>query len=521
VAGRDGDSIDLAHRPDFRLGDLTVRPGVRQILRDDGTEEVLEPRVMQVLVALADAGGGIVSRDDLSRRCWEDRIVGDDAINRVISRLRRSAEGIGAGAFRIETITKVGYRLLAAGPSGDVASLPPRHDPETPISRRTLIGGASVLAAAGLGGWALLHRASPPARKALRAPVAGLMAQGMASLRQADTEGNVQAIGLFRQVVALTPDYADGWGTLAFAYASAAHGRSAEHGGEMAQRCREAADRAIAIDPKNGYARAARVLVEQRIGRWSERERSLRAALADNPDEGLLRGALAAVLASAGRYRETADLLDREASTQLPTPALIYTQAQALWAAGRLEDADRVLARGLDLFPTHFAVWFTNFYILLFTGRAAEALALGRNRDGWPTGIPEDNFNQVIAVAEAVRSGEPGAIDRAIAMNLDAAHRGAGFAENTIQFAAFTRRLDEAFRVANGYFFGRDFDVADVRFTTQQGAYTRLGDRRTYILFLPSTAPMRSDPRFGKLVAELGLERYWREAGVLPDYRTG
>ena len=45
---------------------------------------------MQVLVALAAADGAIVGRDDLTRRCWEGRVVGEDAINRVISRLRRS-----------------------------------------------------------------------------------------------------------------------------------------------------------------------------------------------------------------------------------------------------------------------------------------------------------------------------------------------------------------------------------------------------------------------------------------------
>ncbi|MDO6415979.1 winged helix-turn-helix domain-containing protein [Sphingomonas sp. BIUV-7] len=498
-----------------------MRPALRQLAREDGTDEILEPRVMQVLVALAEAEGAIVSRDDLSHCCWEGRIVGDDAINRVISRLRRSAEGIGARSFRIETITKVGYRLRVAGQRDPkAASVPPRRaQGALPDRRGVIAGGALIAAAAGLGGWAVIRHRAGPSTVTLPPQVAGFMAQGMASLRQADPEGNVQAIGFFRQAVTMAPDYADGWGALAYVYANAARGRAAEHSGEMAQRCREAADRALSIDPKNGNARAARVVVMPRIGNWAERERMLRAAMPDNPDNGLLRVALAGLLASVGRYRETANLLDREASLQLPTPALVYTHAQALWAAGRLEEADRVLVRGAELFPTHFAVWFTRFYILLFTGRIDEALVLGRNRDGWPNGIPESNFRQVIAVAEAVHSGEPVAIDRALAMNIEAAHSGAGFAENMIQFAAFTQRLDDAFRVANGYYFGRDFDVADVRFTAQQGAYTRLGDRRTYILFLPSTAPMRSDPRFSRLVAELGLERYWQEAGVLPDYR--
>src|SRR3546814_6836414 len=67
---------------------------------------------MQVLLALAEARSEIVRREDLTERCWEGRIVGEDAINRVLSRLRRVAEGIGEDSFRIETITKVGYRLV-------------------------------------------------------------------------------------------------------------------------------------------------------------------------------------------------------------------------------------------------------------------------------------------------------------------------------------------------------------------------------------------------------------------------
>ena len=67
---------------------------------------------MQVLVALAGANGEILSRDDLIQACWEGRIVSENAIDRVISKLRRLAETVAGGSFHIETITKVGYRLL-------------------------------------------------------------------------------------------------------------------------------------------------------------------------------------------------------------------------------------------------------------------------------------------------------------------------------------------------------------------------------------------------------------------------
>jgi hypothetical protein len=55
---------------------------------------------MQVLVALAQAQGAVVSRDSLIARCWEGGYVGEDAINRAIWRLRKLAESGGDFAVR-------------------------------------------------------------------------------------------------------------------------------------------------------------------------------------------------------------------------------------------------------------------------------------------------------------------------------------------------------------------------------------------------------------------------------------
>jgi adenylate cyclase len=101
--------VDLAHEPAFRLAAVNVRPATREVLGGDGLREVLEPRVMQVLVALARRRGEVVSRDELIHACWRGRIVGDDAVSRCISALRRLAAAFGGMA--IETIARVGYRL--------------------------------------------------------------------------------------------------------------------------------------------------------------------------------------------------------------------------------------------------------------------------------------------------------------------------------------------------------------------------------------------------------------------------
>src|SRR5690349_6542545 len=124
--------IDLAREPDFALGASRVSPSTREVLR--GSErELLEPRLMQVLVALFQANGRVVSRDELIARCWEGRIVGEDAINRAISRLRRLSEVDHEASFQLETIPRVGYRLMPAGmppaPVEGAASTPPAPAP--------------------------------------------------------------------------------------------------------------------------------------------------------------------------------------------------------------------------------------------------------------------------------------------------------------------------------------------------------------------------------------------------------
>jgi len=106
--------IALAHEPPFALGRLRLLPPTREIIVADGTRTVVEPRVMQVLIALARADGAIVTRVALTASCWDGRIVGEDAINRVISRLRQAGVETG-GVFRVETVTRIGYRLIIDG----------------------------------------------------------------------------------------------------------------------------------------------------------------------------------------------------------------------------------------------------------------------------------------------------------------------------------------------------------------------------------------------------------------------
>lgn len=153
--------MNLAREPGFRLGNLEVRPSTRELIHPGGRES-LEPRVMSVLIRLARANGEVVTRDDLSADCWDGRIVSDDAINRVLSRIRKLSDLTGGRDFTLETITKVGYRLVAAqAAEAGIAPAPPPSSapaPARPDRRWLLVAVATLVVLVLGGGWWLATR---------------------------------------------------------------------------------------------------------------------------------------------------------------------------------------------------------------------------------------------------------------------------------------------------------------------------------------------------------------------------
>jgi DNA-binding winged helix-turn-helix (wHTH) protein/TolB-like protein/Tfp pilus assembly protein PilF len=149
--------IDLAHEADFALGQAVARPSQCEVIVQ-GRAIRLQPRVMQVLVALVRAGGEVVSREELVASCWGGLSIGDDAISRCIGRLRRLARDEALGSFTIETIARIGYRLAVSG-AADAAAPISRTSRRTPMWRlgamtlAVLLLGAGTWLALGRPGW--------------------------------------------------------------------------------------------------------------------------------------------------------------------------------------------------------------------------------------------------------------------------------------------------------------------------------------------------------------------------------
>ena len=94
----------------FQMGPWSVMPE-RGLLRLDGDEKHIEPLVMDVLVALAECQGDVLSNDQLIDKAWGGRAVTDDVIVRCIAVLRRNLGDKARDPEYIENIPRRGYRL--------------------------------------------------------------------------------------------------------------------------------------------------------------------------------------------------------------------------------------------------------------------------------------------------------------------------------------------------------------------------------------------------------------------------
>jgi TolB-like protein/DNA-binding winged helix-turn-helix (wHTH) protein len=111
---------------DFRVGPWLVAPSLNSI-SCKGTSVHLEPKVMEVLVCLAQHAGETLPKETLFHTVWPDTFVTDDVLKHAISELRRVFEDDAREPRIIETIPKRGYRLVApVEPLNGAENFPPQ-----------------------------------------------------------------------------------------------------------------------------------------------------------------------------------------------------------------------------------------------------------------------------------------------------------------------------------------------------------------------------------------------------------
>jgi TolB-like protein/DNA-binding winged helix-turn-helix (wHTH) protein/Tfp pilus assembly protein PilF len=114
----------------FALGTCIADPARNELRMGDRAVH-LEPRVMDVLRALAERPDRVVSRTELIDSVWGQAAGSDEALSRAISLIRRALSELGIAETYIQTVPKRGYTLRVPVARAE-AGPPPVRDRQTP-----------------------------------------------------------------------------------------------------------------------------------------------------------------------------------------------------------------------------------------------------------------------------------------------------------------------------------------------------------------------------------------------------
>lgn len=103
--------MNLQSKESFHLGDRIVYP-LQGVVTHDGKPVHLQPKVMSVLLCLAEQAGEVVTREEIVRQVWKGRAVSDESLTRCISELRLALGDHPKLPEFLQTIPKIGYRLV-------------------------------------------------------------------------------------------------------------------------------------------------------------------------------------------------------------------------------------------------------------------------------------------------------------------------------------------------------------------------------------------------------------------------
>ena len=361
------------------------------------------------------------------------------------------------------------------------------HETADAVAARQAAVGASQVVRCGLWGASSYHRPMPDQALALYLKWCNEHWGG-------STNPNAELDAARRVTVAL-PDFSFGWS----AFALAAVPLAAEHSSEAARLREEAtaaARRSMELDSQNpeGYMALAGLLP---LNRYVEREKLLKKALSVRPTEcGCERQAYGDFLASVGRMEEAVEQYERARDMRPLAPFSNLRFAQALYVVGRNDEADRVLAATLELWPDATSLRLLKMKSALWTRRYDEAIAVLEQASDLPL---TSTKRRTLAAAFGALKGE------------DPAMRAKSIAELE-GFAIDPRHND---RLVVGVLAALGARESALRAAASLVRTRGLFD--TEVLFEPNLAAARGEPAYAELVRRFGLTDYWRSARNAPD----
>lgn len=416
---------------------------------------------MQVIAELMRADGKPLSRDDLSRRCWQNRAVSDDALNRAVAKARRDLRATAGAAVVLETIRGVGYRLCEGAQSSMRPAL------------------------------------------SLIVPAMDLETRALAAMFEGTREGFGLAVHYLTQAITERPTDGPLHGSLAMAHVLSLPVEQNDVP-LVAARAREAALQAQALQAGEGRSLAALASLEPTFGRWAEKDVILRDALGRAPaGTAPLIFQRVLFLASIGAVADAAALVEPLAESAPLVPWIQSARAHLIAATGRLDEAVVVARAAFARWPRDRLAWQTLFHLALSAGRTVEALELIRNgAEGSNLTAVERHLATDLGGAIATPSaGRSAAVLDAYAQ---AFARSQTLAEQAVLAAAHLGAADRAIGFLQRLY-GEPipFDRGSIAFP--KIGLTHPDERSTAVLFVQPMRAVRKHRAFPAILGSVGL----------------
>ncbi|GEM_PF-3492491 len=264
------------HRAGFRFGDWAVLPQENRLVRGNEMAR-LEPKVMQLLLALVHDHGRPCTRHALLDQLWPSPETGESSLTRAISELRKALGDQRNPPQYIDTIHRVGYKAIA-----DIGPLPNASPAVLDDSKKRaeLSDHQEVMA---MARYLLVRRNAPDIQRAIR---------------------------MLDQYIAKKPYYAQLWALLAHAlFLQPMY--TDEPASLLLRKAREHASKALDLDGANGLAWAVLGALDHQDWQWQTALEQYERAYAYQPNDQIILHGYAELCLHLGRIDQAIALMQR------------------------------------------------------------------------------------------------------------------------------------------------------------------------------------------------------------------